>query len=72
MGYTPPRGVTLGQAGGDPTAGLALYDYSNFNSSAYQTLYYGVNYVLNVNQGGPAGNMAFQGYNSSTARRWHQ
>ena len=69
MGYTPAGGVTLAQAGGPPyTSSPALFAYSNFNSSAYLALYYGVNYVANVAQSnvlGP-GNMAFQGYNPST------
>src|SRR5215469_4378804 len=69
MGYSPAGGVTVGQAGGPPfTSSPALFTYSNFNSGAYQTLYYGVNYVANVAQSNvpSPGNMAFQGYNPST------
>lgn len=69
MGYTPAGGVTLGQAGGPPfTSTPALFDYSNFNGTAYQTLYYGVNFVANVAQSDAPtpGNMAFQGYNATT------
>lgn len=69
MGYSPAGGVTVGQAGGPPfTSSPALFTYSNFNSNAYQSLYYGVNYVANVAQSNvlTPGNMAFQGYNPST------
>jgi len=69
MGYSPAGGVTLGQAGGPPyTSAPALFDYSNLNGSAYQSLYYGVNYVANVAQSnaGAPGNMTFQGFNSTT------
>ncbi len=68
MGYTPAGGVTVGQAGGPPyTSSPALYDYSGFNSTAYQKLFYGVNYVANVAQVGTStGNMTFQGYNPTT------
>jgi hypothetical protein len=69
MGYTPAGGVTVAQAGGPPyTSSPAMFAYSNFNSTAYQTLYYGVNFVANVAQSDviSPGNMAFQGYNAST------
>ena len=69
MGYSPAGGVTVGQAGGPPfTSSPAMFDYSSFNGSSYQSLYYGVNYVANVAQSnaGTPGNMAFQGYNSAT------
>jgi hypothetical protein len=68
MGYTPAGGVTIAPGGSPPfTSSPALYAYSNFNGSSYQALYYGVNYVANVAQvGAPTGNMAFQGYNSTT------
>ena len=69
MGYSPAGGVTVGQAGGPPyTSSPALFTYSNFNSGAYQSLYYGMNYVVNVAQSDVLnpGNMAFQGYNPST------
>lgn len=68
-GYSPAGRVTVGQAGGPPlTSSPALFTYSNFNSNAYQSHYYGVNYVANVAQSNvlTAGNMAFQGYNPST------
>src|ERR1700690_1293348 len=39
MGYSPAGGVTLGQAGGPPyTSAPALFDYSSFNGSSYQSL----------------------------------
>jgi len=69
MGYTPPGGVTVTSGGGAPyTSSPALFAYTGFNSSDYQSLYYGVNYVLNVAQSSVAnpGNMAFEGYNPST------
>jgi hypothetical protein len=68
MDYTSAGGVTIAPGGGPPfTSSPALYAYSNFNGSAYQALYYGVNYVANVAQvGAPTGNMAFQGYNSTS------
>lgn len=69
MGYSPAGGVTVAQAGGPPyTVNPALFAYSNFNSNAYQALYYGVNYVANVAQSNvlTPGTMAFQGYNPST------
>jgi hypothetical protein len=69
MGYTPAGGVTLSQAGGPPyTSAPALFAYSNFNSTAYLALYYGVNNVANVAQSNvlSPGTMAFQGYNPST------
>lgn len=49
MGYSPAGGVSVDQAGGPSyTSSPALFTYSNFNSGAYQSLYYGVNYVVNV------------------------
>lgn len=63
MGYTPAGGVSVGSSGTIPSAVPTLYSYTGFNSSAYQTLYYGVNYVANV---GAPGTMAFQGYNPTT------
>jgi hypothetical protein len=69
MGYTPPGGVTINQGGGPSyTSSPALFSYQGFNSSDYQSLYYGVNYVTNVAQSDVLnpGNMAFQGYNSTT------
>jgi len=69
MGYTPPGGVTVTSGGGAPyTSSPALYGYSGFNSSDYQSLYYGVNYVLNVAQSTftNPGNMSFLGYNPAT------
>jgi hypothetical protein len=69
MGYSPAGGVTVAQAGGPPyTSSPALFAYSNFNSSAYQSLYYGVNFVANVAQSNvmSPGTMAFQGYNPAT------
>ncbi len=72
MGYTPAGGVTVAPGGGAPyTSSPALYAYSNFNDSAYQTLYYGVNYVANVAQtGSPTGNMAFQGVLANGSLAW--
>lgn len=69
MGYTPPGGVTITPGGGAPyTSSPALFSYMGFNSSDYQSLYYGVNYVTNVAQSDVLnpGNMTFQGYNSTT------
>ncbi len=69
MGYTPAGGVTIASGGGAPyTSSPALFDYTGFNSSDYQSLYYGVNYVTNVAQSDVSnpGNMTFQGYNSVT------
>jgi hypothetical protein len=69
MGYTPPGGVNISSGGGAPyTSSPALYGYTGFNSSDYQTLYYGVNYVANVEQSNVSnpGTMAFLGYNPST------
>lgn len=61
MGYTPAGGVTVGNSGFPFLPLPALFTYSGFNGSAYQTLYYGVNYVANVAQtGAPTGNMTFQ------------
>lgn len=62
MGYIPAGGVTVTPGGGASyTSSPALYSYSGFNGSAYQSLYYGVNYVANVAMvGSPTGNMAFQ------------
>src|SRR5579864_519543 len=72
MGYTPAGGVTVASGGGASyTSSPALFAYSNFNGSAYQTLYYGVNFVANVAQvGSPTGNMAFQGVLSNGSLAW--
>jgi hypothetical protein len=71
MGYTPPGGVTVTPGGGAPyTSSPSLYSYSGLNSTDYQTLYYGLNYVANVAQSnvGSPGNMAFEGYNPTTGQ----
>ena len=72
MGYTPAGGVTVGLGSNAPyTSSPALFTYANFNSSAYQTLYYGVNYVANVAQvGSPTGNMTFQGVLANGSLAW--
>ena len=68
MGYTPAGGVTVAQAGFPYTSATAVFAYSGFNSSDYQNLYYGVNYVANVAQSNvlSPGNMSFQSYNPAT------
>jgi hypothetical protein len=71
MGYTPAGGVTVNSGGGPVYQAPALFSYSNFNSSAYQSLYYGVNYVANVAQvGSPTGNMAFGGVTGNGSLAW--
>jgi len=72
MGYTPAGGVTVNSAGGPPyTINPALFTYTNFNSSAYQALYYGVNYVANVAMvGSPTGNMTFLGTLANGSLVW--
>jgi hypothetical protein len=68
-GIYAPGGVTINQGGGPPyTSSPALFSCVGFNSSDYQSLYYGVNYVTNVAQSDVSnpGNMMFQGYNSTT------
>ncbi len=68
MGYPPVGGATITFSGNSigPTGGT--YAYTGFNSSAYQQLYWGVNFVLNVAQSNVAnpGNMMFYSYNSTT------
>lgn len=71
MGYTPAGGVTVNPGGGPDYQLPALFSYMNFNSSAYQSLYYGVNYVANVAQvGSPTGNMAYGGITSNGSLAW--
>jgi hypothetical protein len=68
MGYPPAGGATIIQSGSSigPTGGT--FSYSSFNSAAYVTLYYGVNFVANVAQSDnlSPGNMIFNGYNPAT------
>jgi hypothetical protein len=67
MGYPPPGGVTLSQSGpGSGAANGQTFSYTGFNSTQYHTLYWGLNFVANVNEGTPDGNMQFQSYNSTT------
>jgi len=71
MGYTPPGGVTLNSGGGPVYQTPSLYSYTNFNSGAYQALYYGVNYAANVAQvGSPSGNMVFSGATANGSLAW--
>ena len=61
MGYPPPGGVTLSQSGpGSGAANGQTFSYTGFNSTQYHTLYWGLNFVANVNEGTPDGNMQFQ------------
>ena len=67
MGYPPPGGVTLSSAGnGAGAANGQTFSFTGFNTAQYNTLYWGLNSVANVNQGVPNGNMVFQGYNATT------
>jgi hypothetical protein len=68
MGFPPAGGATLMQSGSAIGATGGTFAYSNFNSSAYQTLYWGVNTVANVAQSDvlSPGNMVFNSYNPST------
>jgi hypothetical protein len=68
MGYPPVGGATITFSGNSigPTGGT--FAYTGFNSSAYQQLYWGVNFALNVAQSDvlTPGNMVFYSYNPST------
>jgi hypothetical protein len=68
MGYPPAGGASITQSGSSigPTGGT--FAYTGFNSSAYVSLYYGVNFVANVAQSDVVnpGNMQFNSYNPST------
>jgi len=67
MGYPPPGGVTFTPSGaGDGAANGETFSYMGFNSSQYNQLYWGLNWVANVNEGTPNGNMQFQSYNPAT------
>jgi Right handed beta helix region len=67
MGFPPPGGVTFTQAGnGAGSASGLTFAFTGFNTAQYNTLYWGLNSVANVNQGVANGNMVFQGYNPAT------
>ena len=67
MGYTPPGGVTFSSSGpGSGAANGETFAFTGFNSTQYHQLYWGLNFVANVNEGTPNGNMQFQSYNPTT------
>lgn len=67
MGFPPPGNVTFTQSGnGAGSATGQTFAYTGFNTAQYNTLYYGLNFVANVNEGVPDGNMVFQSYNATT------
>jgi len=68
MGFPPAGGVSTNFTGNSIMSTGATFAFTNFNTSAYFQLYWGVNTVANVAQSDVVspGNMVFNSYNPAT------